>query len=114
MTIRSMPTNQNWYDNYDGIFRMKEEPKVLDLPPMYFFKADDEWCSAICRLDFGPPMLTNTNVYRVDQTYYKDMLMYEIQIVVDPEPSVFSERDIKELMEALEFCSNYGGAHHHG
>jgi hypothetical protein len=122
MTIRSMMPNKNWYDNYENIFKKKEEVTVVPyLQPMFLYCMDGNWSQPVAL----SPYIENEdafrcNLYEVRQVRYKDtltecgeILAFEIHIIEDRGSDPL-HTEILELTDALEFCSNYGGAHHHG
>jgi len=126
MTIISMPNNKNFDDNYDRIFGKDTSAKSYDgdgernhpgekqpacLPDRWLKLVDGEWEQVDPMIVADNRFLVPWKVYVLKQEYTANGgLAFSIE-VAGCHSDVIDQPFVDELIEAAEFCSNYGGVH---
>ena len=117
MTIHSMPNNQKFEDNYDRIFgKGGGEPTYRYMPDLWLTLGVDEdnefeWHQVDQYIARNSMCLPPNDVYVVKQAHTREGLSFTIHHALGHIEALQGPA-VNELLEALEFCSNYGGRNH--
>lgn len=126
MTIISMPNNKKFDDNYDRIFGKDTSAKSYDadgqrnhpgekqpacLPDLWLKLENGEWEQLDPRYEANNRFLVPWDVYILKQDYsVNGGLAFSIH-VAGSHCHALEQQFVDELIDAAEFCSNYGGVH---